>query len=69
MRSLVSYSDTRFSCLITYNRLIELKRQLQELKDHQKFSQVFTPTLCELIPRVDSRPMVEGRGSASAVST
>lgn len=36
---------TRFSCLTHCLRLIELKRQLQELKDHLKCSQVFAPTI------------------------
>lgn len=52
-----------------YDRLIELRRQLQELRVHQKFLQVFFPTLCELTPRVDPRSVIEGRGPASAVST
>lgn len=58
----------QFSHLTPYDRLTELKRQLQELKDHQKFSQVFA-LRSELTPRADPRPAIESRGPTSAIST
>lgn len=41
--------NTRFLHLTRYDRLAELKRQLQELKDHQRFAQVFALRFASLL--------------------